>query len=119
MNAKPPPHIRLLNLLSALRELSQFHALTAEEDELLRSLLVRWHDTANITMTDVLSRVSGVSPTTAYRRLLGLRSKGFVQLRACTGDKRVKYVDPTGLSMDYANHVGLALELISSETRRR
>jgi DNA-binding MarR family transcriptional regulator len=105
-----PPHIKLLNLLAALRELSPFHAMSAEEDELLRSLLVCWHETANITVTDALSRVNGVSSATAYRRLLGLRTKGFVELRTSVGDKRVKFVDPTALSIDYANRVGLALE---------
>jgi predicted transcriptional regulator len=119
MDSKAPSHIRLLNLLAALRELSPFHAMSAEEDELLRSLLVRWHESANISVTDVLSRVNGVSPATAYRRLLGLRTKGFVQLRTKVGDKRIKFVDPTALSIDYANRVGLALEQLSGETGPR
>ena len=107
--ADDPTYVRLFNLLNAIRDLAPFSVLTAEEDELLRSLLVRWHRETDISISDVTETMSGVSPATAYRRIIKLRDKGLVQLRVDQHDKRVKFVEPTEAALQYARHVHSAL----------
>jgi DNA-binding MarR family transcriptional regulator len=110
--ADDPTYVRLFNLLNAIRDLAPFSVLTAEEDELLRSLLVRWHRETDISISDVTETMSGVSPATAYRRIIKLRDKGLVQLRVDQHDKRVKFVEPTEAALQYARHVHSALEAL-------
>jgi DNA-binding MarR family transcriptional regulator len=110
--ADDPTYVRLFNLLNAIRDLSPFSVLTAEEDELLRSLLVRWYRETDISISDVTETMSGVSPATAYRRIIKLRDKGLVQLRVDQHDKRVKFVEPTEAALQYARHVHSALEAL-------
>lgn len=109
MPFEAPPHIRLLNLLGAIRDLSPFDLMTAEEEQLLSSLLVRWHEAKDTSVSEIMASVTGVSATTAYRRLIGLRDKGLVQLRVDAEDKRVKFVDPTRLAEEYGRQVNLAV----------
>ena len=71
-----PAHLRLLNLLVAVRDLSPFAVMTAEEDQLLRSLLIRWNEARNIPVSEIMNSMTGASAATAYRRLIGLRDKG-------------------------------------------
>lgn len=113
----PPTHIKLLNLLGAIRELSPFDMLSAEEDELLRNLLVRWHDAKDLSVSDIMSGMVGVSAATAYRRIISLRDKGLIELRVDQTDKRVKFVDPTRLAVDYGNRVNMALAELVGESR--
>lgn len=109
MPSEAPPHIRLLNLLGAIRGLSPFDVMTAEEEQLLRSLIVRWHGAQDISVSEIMANVTGVSATTAYRRLIGLKDKGLVHLRVDPADKRVKFVDPTRLAEEYGRQVNDAL----------
>ncbi|OYX78340.1 MAG: hypothetical protein B7Y82_03700 [Sphingomonadales bacterium 32-65-25] len=109
MTASTPLHVRLLNLLGAIRDLSPFDVLTAEEEQLLGSLIVRWHDEDNIAVSHVMRDLASVSQTTIYRRLISLRDKGFVRLRTDTADKRKKFVEPTPLSDNYAAQIANAL----------
>ena len=115
MPSDAPPHIRLLNLLGAIRDLSPFDVMTAEEEQLLRSLLVRWHKARDIPVSEIMATMTGASATTAYRRLIALRDKGLIQLRVDAADKRVKFVDPTSLAEDYGRHVNLALNQLMAE----
>lgn len=109
MPTETPPHIRLLNLLGAIRGLSPFDVMTAEEEQLLRSLLVRWHDAQDISVSDIMATMTGASATTAYRRLIALRDKGMIHLRVDTADKRVKFVEPSKLAQEYGHQVNLAV----------
>ena len=108
-----PPHIRLLNLLGAIRGLSPFDLMTAEEEELLRDLIVRWHAAEDIAVSEIMKNLAGVSETTAYRRLISLRDKGLIHLRVDQADKRVKFVEPTKLAEDYAQRIHAALEQLT------
>ncbi len=109
MPSQTPPHIRLLNLLDAIRGLSSFAAMTAEDEQLLRHLLVRWHQSKGISVSEIMASMTGVSATTAYRRLICLRDKGLINLRVDTADKRVKFVEPTKLANEYSDRVNLAV----------
>lgn len=64
--------VRLLNMLSALRELTPFNSLTADEEVLLDELIVHWHRTDNLTISDVMVGTRRVSSSTNYRRLIAL-----------------------------------------------
>ena len=112
-----PPHIRLLNLLGAIRDLSPFDMMTADEEELLRDLVVRWNSSGEITVSEIMKSLAGVSETTAYRRLISLRNKGLVSVRVDKSDKRVKFVEPTSLAEDYARRIHEVLAQLTGEGR--
>lgn len=97
--------VRLLNMLSALRELTPFNSLTADEEVLLDELIVHWHRTDNLTISDVMVGTRRASSSTNYRRLIRLRDKGFVKLRPDLQDKRVKFVEPTARARDYMDQL--------------
>lgn len=105
-----PADIRLLNLLEAIRDLSPFNAMTADEESILRSLIIRWHAEEEIPVSAVMNGIAGVSGTTAYRRLIALRDKGMINLRVDPADRRIKYVEPTALAKTYRQQIREALE---------
>lgn len=112
-----PLHIRLLNLLGAIRDLSPYDVMTAEEEDLLRTLLVRWFDAGDISVGEIMHGMTEVSSATAYRRIISLRDKGLIKLRVDQTDKRVKFVDPTALALDYGDRINFALEGLLGESR--
>ncbi len=112
-----PLHIRFLNLLGAIRGLSPFDVMTAEDDQLLRNLLIRWYSTKDISVGEIMSGMTEVSAATAYRRIMSLRDKGLIKLRVDQTDKRVKFVDPTDLALDYRDRINSALEGLVDESR--
>lgn len=114
-----PISVRLFNLLSALRDLSPFDTMRAEEEELLRCLLVRWHEGRELSMGDAMEAVSGVSTATAYRKVMKLRDKGFVKLRIDEADRRVKFVEPTAAALQYDGYVQAALETLLEKKAER
>lgn len=109
---KDPLHIRLLNLLVAIRDLSPFHLMTAEEEQLLRTLLIRWHEEKYISVSGITNSMADVSGATVYRRIIALRDKGLISLRVNQADRRVKFVEPTRLALDYGNRIDIALDAI-------
>lgn len=111
-----PADIKLLNLLEAIRGLSPFDAMSADEECLLRNLTIRWHAGEDIPMSVVMNGMAGASGTTAYRRLIGLRDKGLIKLRVDQADRRVKYVEPTALAQTYRQQIRQALEKAAATT---
>lgn len=107
--ASTPPHVLLLRQLAAVRNSRPFRNITAGEDELLRELIARWHYSNEITLADVIRLRSGISAPTAYRRLLGLRNKRFVQFVDHPDDRRKKFVCPSPLAKDYIRELQLAV----------
>lgn len=114
-----PLHIRLLNLLGAIRDLAPFDVMTAEEEALLRSLLICWHEGHDISVGEIMRSMTEVSSATAYRRIISLRDKGLIKLRVDQTDKRVKFVDPTSLALDYGDRIHRALEGLVADGKRR
>lgn len=115
MKFEGPTFIRLLNLLSAIRELAPFCELTAEEEQLLGDLVVRWHKEQDLTVSDVMLGSGRASASTIYRRLIGLRDKGLVALSADERDKRIRRVEPTGTAKDYMKLLGHGLETLMDD----
>lgn len=115
MKADQPLHIRVLNLLGAIRDMSPFNSMTAEEDELIRDLIVRWHAQDEIAVSDIMRSLTGVSQTTAFRRVIALRDKGLISLRVDERDKRVKFVEPTALAKDYARRIDEAVGKLTAK----
>ncbi len=54
------------------------------------------------------------SPSTVYRRLMGLRDKGLAEIVAGAGDKRVKYITPTASTDEYIRQLNLGLATLCS-----
>ncbi|MEY3622960.1 MAG: hypothetical protein RLZZ407_519 [Pseudomonadota bacterium] len=97
----PPSFVRLLDMLNAIRQLSPFDTLNADEGLLLDALIVKWHERDDIMVSEVMSDARFGSQPTAYRRIIALRDKGLVCLRIDSKDKRIKFVEPTQLARDY------------------
>ena len=96
-----PSYIKLLNLLSAIRELSPFQDLAPDEEQLLGELAVRWYQTDKLTVGELMQESGQVSPSTIYRRLIALRNKGFVDMPTDANDKRSRLVIPTASAKRY------------------
>lgn len=110
MNTAEPTIVRLLNLLGAIRELSSFNELTADEEQLLGDLLVRWQRGDILTVSDVMLDLGDrSSSSTVYRRLVGLQGKGMVAFRVDGRDKRVKFVEPTAKADAYVQQLDQGL----------
>jgi DNA-binding MarR family transcriptional regulator len=88
-------------MLNAIRQLSPFDTLNADEGLLLDALIVKWHERDDIMVSEVMSDTRFGSQPTAYRRIIALRDKGLVCLRTDSQDKRVKFVEPTQLARNY------------------
>lgn len=117
MPGRAPTYVRLMNMLNAIRGLSPFSELTADEERLLGDLIVRWHLTPSITVSDLMD--SGVTPSgsTTYRRLVALRDKGLVDMRVDEQDRRVKFVEPTAASRDYMQRINLSMRAFLDDER--
>ena len=97
--------LRLFNLLDAIRQMSPFSTMSAEEEQLLGRLVMRWHAQTPFTVSDVMHEDASGSPSTVYRRIVRLREKGLADLRADPADKRIRYVEPTALSREYVQRL--------------
>jgi len=109
-------YVRLLNMMQAIRNLSPFSQLTADEERMLGELVVLWHTMPQITVSDVMTRDLSPSASTTYRRLIALRDKGLITLRVDDADKRVKFVEPALLAEEYMERMSKSLgRLIDGE----
>ena len=113
----PPSFVRLLNMLNSIRQMSPFDTLNGEEGLLLDALIVKWHERDNITVSEVMADTRFGSQPTAYRRIIALRDKGLVCLRADTNDKRVKFVEPTQLAQDYMASISECITALGQSPR--
>lgn len=101
MDSASPTLLRLLNLLSAIRETVPFSAMSAEEQQLLEDLIVRWNSFDPVTVSEVMRDSGRASSSSIYRRLMGLKQKGLIVMRVDERDRRVKFVEPTKRATDY------------------
>lgn len=110
-----PKFVRLLNLIDAIRGLSPFDRLTADEGRLLDDLIMRWHRSSHLAVSDVMADGRHGSQSTAYRRIMALKDKGIVNLRVDSRDKRLKFIDPTDLARDYMRRLEAAANALGDE----
>jgi DNA-binding MarR family transcriptional regulator len=117
MSDRAPTYVRLMNMLNAIRGLSPFSELSADEERLLGDLIVRWHLTPTITVSDLME--SGVTPSssTTYRRLIALRDKGLISMRVDQQDRRIKFVEPTAAARDYMQRINRSIRAMLDDER--
>lgn len=107
------PVIRLLNLLEAIRGLSPFDTLDADEELLLNDLVIRWSKQDQVMVRDLLDDNRYPSSTTAYRRLMRLHDKGLVAFEVPANDRRKKYILPTAAARQYVSSLESVVDQIS------
>ena len=112
-----PSLVRLLNLMSAIRDLSPFVEMNADEEMLLDDLIIRWHNNVTLTVSDVINDTRYPSPTTAYRRLMALKNKGIIALDVALDDKRIKHVRPTKAALLYIEKLEQGVERMIVDAR--
>lgn len=112
-----PSLVHLLNLMSAIRDLSPFVEMNADEEMLLDDLIIRWHNNVTLTVSDVINDTRYPSPTTAYRRLMALKNKGIIALDVALDDKRIKHVRPTKAALLYIEKLEQGVERMIVDAR--
>lgn len=112
-----PSYVRLLNLLAAVRKITPFTHLEADEEQLLNALALIWHEPRNVTVADVMREATDVSRSTIYRRLLGLKRKGLVEFKDDRADRRLKFVLPTTLADEYIARLSACIDDLQVEAR--
>lgn len=115
--AQSPTYIRLLNMLNTIRQMAPFNTLTADEGLLLDALIVEWHGRDNIMISELMNDSRFGTQPTVYRRIIALRDKGLVYLRADSTDKRVKFVDPSDAARKYMASISSGLSQIEKSLR--
>lgn len=104
MDVQPMP--RLLNFLIALRRLPPLSALSGDEERLLFELRHLWSLQGQLSVSDVYDLAAGKSASTAYRQLMSLRDKGFVEISVTSEDKRKREVTFTNTAEHLFNKLG-------------
>jgi hypothetical protein len=109
--------VKWLNLAKAIREAAPFNDLTADEEQLLEDLIVRWHRAATLTVSDIMYVDQRSTPSTAYRRLVALKNKGLVTVTADANDKRVRVVAATPKASEYMKRLEQGLDTLKRKAR--
>lgn len=102
-------YLRFVNLTNAIRGLPGIPVLDAMEERVLNALAAVWATGRDVPVTEAMRFGIETSPATVHRRLKGLQRKGLIELRAGTGDSRVRLIVPTGLAMGYFERLGRCL----------
>jgi DNA-binding MarR family transcriptional regulator len=100
---------KFLNLCNAIDALSDFPKLTPDEKCVIKILNSYWVKNEPITVVEAMTAVDTQSTSTVFRNLKKLRQKGYLQLAIDETDNRVKYVQPTNLTIKYFQEHGKAL----------
>lgn len=85
------------------------HDLGVNERALFDEILLAWAGREPLTVRQAISIARLGSPATLHKRLLRLRKMGFVDAVTAEGDRRTKYLEPTGLGLGYVQKLGSAL----------
>ncbi|MFM8391268.1 MAG: winged helix DNA-binding protein [Methylophilaceae bacterium] len=95
-----------LNLTHAIDDLTEFPKLSPDERCLIRHLNSYWVKKQEVKVVEVINNVAYSSPATVFRNLKKLRQKGYVELLMDSRDNRVKFVQPTELTISYFDNLG-------------
>ena len=80
------------------------------EDRILAFLARSWHAGDRISVVEAMNGMPEISPSTVQRRLKALRVKGLLRMDSDAQDSRLKYVQPTPLSMRYFAALGQCMQ---------
>jgi hypothetical protein len=100
---------RFLNLANAIDDLNKFPKLSPDEKCLLRHLNNYWAINQKIKVVQIINLVKSSSPATVFRYLKLLRQKGYIELELDIDDNRIKYINPTELTIAYFSEHGKLL----------
>ncbi len=99
-------YFKFLNLVAATRRLPGIPEIDAVEDRILAFLARSWYSGDRISVVEAMNGMPEISPSTVQRRLKALRVKGLLRVENDEQDNRLKYVQPTDLSMRYFAALG-------------
>lgn len=107
-------YIKFLNLVTAARRLPGVPEIDAVEDRILAFLARSWYAGEPISVVEAMHGMPEISPSTVQRRLKALRFKGLLRVESDAQDNRLKYVQPTDLSMRYFAALGQCMQKAQS-----
>jgi DNA-binding MarR family transcriptional regulator len=103
-------YFKFLNLVAAARRLPGVPEIDTVEDRILAFLARSWYAGDRISVVEAMNGVPEISPSTVQRRLKALRVKGLLRMESDAQDSRLKYVQPTPLSMRYFASLGQCMQ---------
>lgn len=116
MSAKSPPlsgvYFRFLQLSRSLAANSET-ALSANERVLLEYIVLAWHEQSPMAVRDAIVLGELGSPATLHKRVIQLRTLGFLEVLPDPSDRRTKLLVPTEKALHYFEQLGRAMALQS------
>ncbi|MFM8590249.1 MAG: hypothetical protein ACKOBA_08860, partial [Limnohabitans sp.] len=79
----------------------------------LEAIVIRWHEGQPMTVREAISLTTLGSPATLHKRITRLRSKDLLTTTSQTGDRRAKYLVPTGRALAYFGDLGRSLQSVA------
>lgn len=103
-------YFRFLNLSQALSEGGSIQ-LSSNHRALLEAVALAWHEGSPMTVRQAISLERLGSPATLHKRLAFLRTEGYLEDIAVTGDKRTKLLGPSHKALDYFAKLGRTMAM--------
>ncbi len=108
-------YAKFLNLTNEQSFLSQFPALSPQEQYVLLSLNDFWVNGNKITVLDAADSMYVFSRASVIRFFKALRKKGYITMTVDDEDNRVKFIEPTNLLLSYfKKHEDLMIKILSN-----
>jgi hypothetical protein len=102
----PDNYFRFAHLQARLRGGDAFPALDPIEERLLATLAGLWAQEVDVSVQTAMQSVPDASASTVHRRLKGLIRRGLLAVHVDQRDQRVKYLQPTSLTLQYYHALG-------------
>lgn len=107
-------YFRFLQLARAVQSLPDGPGLDANESALLEAIVIHWHEGQPMTVREAISLSTLGSPATLHKRITRLRGKDLLTTTSQEGDRRAKYLVPTGRALTYFGDLGRTLQSVAA-----
>ena len=109
-------YLRFLQLASVFQFLPAGKEMDANENALLQSVVLRWHEKNPMTVREAINLAALGSPATLHKRITRLREKEMLTTLNREGDRRAKFLVPTAMALEYLNSMGQFMQQAQLET---
>ena len=105
-------YFRFLQLAKAVASLPDVVNMDANESVLLEAVVLRWHEGRPMTVREAIGLAELGSPATLHKRVTRLRQKELLTTYSEPGDRRAKFLVPTGQALAYFDHLGRSMQQV-------
>lgn len=111
-------YLRFLQLARAVETLPSNPLMDANEVALLEAVVLKWHEGQAMTVREAINLAELGSPATLHKRVTRLRQKELLTTYSEPGDRRAKFLLPTGKAMEYFAHLGRSMQQVHAIAAR-